>query len=42
MTVAGLLRGLGYNLRVNRKRITSPSHPDRDRQFRYIEQTIAA
>jgi hypothetical protein len=41
-TVADLLRGLGYNLRVNRKRITGPYHPDRDRQFLYLEQTIAA
>jgi Rhodopirellula transposase DDE domain len=39
-TVANLLRGLGYNLRVNRKRITGPYHPDRDRQFRYIEALI--
>jgi hypothetical protein len=39
-TVAGLLRGLGYKLRVNFKRITGPYHPDRDRQFRYIEGLI--
>jgi hypothetical protein len=39
-TVAGLLRQLGYNLRVNVKRITGPYHPDRDRQFRYIEEII--
>jgi len=39
-TVAGLLRELGYNLRVNVKRITGPYHPDRDRQFRYIEGLI--
>jgi hypothetical protein len=36
-TVAGLLRELGYNLRVNVKRFTGPCHPDRDRQFRYLE-----
>jgi Rhodopirellula transposase DDE domain len=41
-TVAGLLRELGYNLRVNIRRITGPYHPDRDRQFRYIEGLIAA
>jgi len=41
-TVADLLRGLGYNLRVNRKRITGPYHPDRDRQFVYIEAMIEA
>ena len=40
-TVAGLLRGLGYNLRVNRKRLTGPNHPDRDRQFASIEAAIA-
>jgi Rhodopirellula transposase DDE domain len=40
-TVAGLLRELGYNLRVNVKRVTGPRHPDRDRQFRYIEALIA-
>jgi len=39
-TVAGLLRELGYNLRVNVKRITGPDHPDRDRQFRYLEELI--
>lgn len=41
-TVADLLRGLGYNLRVNRKRITGPYHPERDRQFGYIEAMIEA
>jgi hypothetical protein len=39
-TVADLLRGLGYNLRVNVKRLTGPHHPDRDRQFGYIEALI--
>ena len=41
-TVADLLRGLGYNLRVNRKRLTGPYHPDRDRQFGHIEATVEA
>lgn len=41
-TVANLLRGLGYNLRVNRKRLTGPCHPDRDRQFLHIEATVEA
>jgi len=41
-TVAAMLRELGYNLRVNVKRITGPYHPDRDRQFRYIEEFIKA
>ena len=40
--VAEMLRGLGYNLRVNVKRITGPYHPDRDRQFRYIERRVEA
>ena len=40
-TVAELLRDLGYNLRVNVKRLTGPTHPDRDRQFRYLEGIIA-
>jgi Rhodopirellula transposase DDE domain len=40
-TVAAMLRELGYHLRVNVKRITGPYHPDRDRQFRYIEGLIA-
>lgn len=40
-TVAELLRDLGYNLRVNVKRITGPYHPDRDRQFHYIEGLVA-
>jgi hypothetical protein len=39
-TVADLLRELGYNLRVNVKRLTGPYHPDRDRQFRYLEELI--
>jgi hypothetical protein len=39
-TIAAMLRDLGYNLRVNVKRITGPYHPDRDRQFRYIEGLI--
>jgi hypothetical protein len=40
-TVAGLLRDLGFNLRVNVKRLTGPAHPDRDRQFRYLEGIVA-
>src|SRR5205807_4034675 len=40
-TVGGWLRDLGYNLRVNVKRLTGPPHPDRDRQFRYLEGIIA-
>ena len=38
-TTAGrLLRKLGYSLRVNVKRLSGPPHPDRDRQFRYIQR----
>ena len=39
-TVADLLRELGYNLRVNVKRFTGPAHPDRDRQFGYLESLL--
>ena len=39
-TVGNLLRELGYNLRVNVKRLTGPSHPDRDRQFHYLEDVV--
>jgi hypothetical protein len=38
--VAAMLRDLGYNVRVNVKRLTGPYHPDRDRQFRYLEGLI--
>lgn len=41
-TVGELLRDQGYALRVNVKRFTGPPHPDRDGQFRYLEQMIAA
>jgi hypothetical protein len=40
-TVADLLRDLGYNLRVNVKRLTGPPHPDRDTQFRHLQALIA-
>ncbi len=35
-TVRSLLKDAGYALRVNVKRISGKSHPDRDAQFRYI------
>ena len=38
-TVGRLLKGLGYSLRANEKRLTGPPHPDRDRQFGYIRRT---
>lgn len=39
-TVAELLRGMGYNLHVNFKRLTGPPHPDRDLQFGYLRQMM--
>ena len=38
VTVGRVLKDLGYSLKTNRKRFTGPPHPDRDRQFRYIER----
>lgn len=38
MTVGRLLKELDYSLKANRKEQTGPYHPDRDRQFRYIER----
>lgn len=38
MTVRRLLKKLGYSLKANRKELSGPPHPDRDRQFRYIER----
>ena len=38
MTVRRLLRQRDYSLRANRKEFTGPAHPERDRQFRYIER----
>ena len=40
-TVRRLLRAQDYSTRVNRKRFTGPNHPDRDRQFRNIQDWIA-
>lgn len=37
-TVRRILRGLGYALRVNVKRISGKSHPDRDAQFRFLRE----
>ena len=37
-TVGRLLRLMKYSLRTNRKRITTSSSADRDRQFRYIRR----
>ena len=41
-TVAKLLRGLGYSLQANRKTIEGKQHPDRDAQFRHINEKVKA
>ena len=38
MTVRRLLKAMGFSLRANVKRLSGPPHPDRDRQFRYIQR----
>ena len=37
-TVRGMLRQQGYSLRSNVKRLAGPAHPDRERQFQYLQQ----
>src|SRR5207244_1871094 len=39
-TVAELLRDLDYHPYVNVKRFTGPPHPDRDRQFSYLQRLL--
>ena len=39
-TVASLLDGLGYSLQGNQKTKEGSSHPDRDAQFRYINNRV--
>jgi transposase len=41
-TVARYLRSLGYSLQGNRKTKEGSNHPDRDAQFRHINQTVGA
>ena len=41
-TVAALLRSLGYSLQSNRKTLEGAQHPDRDAQFRLINQRVGA
>jgi len=41
-TVAAHLQAMDYSLQSNRKRFEGMSHPDRDRQFRYISRQVAA
>jgi hypothetical protein len=40
-TIAHLLGDLNYNLHVNVKRFTGPPHPDRNRQFLFVEEMVA-
>jgi len=40
VTVARCLRDMGYSLQVNVKAIEGTQHPDRDGQFRYINQQV--
>ena len=39
-TVAALLRSLGYSLQSNRKSLEGAQHPDRDQQFRFINERV--
>jgi transposase len=41
-TVAALLRSLGYSLQSNRKALEGSQHPDRDAQFRLINDRVTA
>ena len=38
-TVADLLRGQGFSLQGNAKTVEGKAHPDRDAQFRYLNET---
>jgi hypothetical protein len=38
--LARLLKGLGYSLQANRKRMEGAQHPDRDAQFEHINETV--
>ncbi len=40
MVVADLLHELGYSLQANRKSIEGTNHPDRDAQFRHINDAV--
>jgi hypothetical protein len=39
-TVAGLLRSSGFSLQGNAKTLEGKQHPDRDAQFRYINEQV--
>lgn len=42
VTVAQLLRSMDYSLQSNRKTVEGSDHPDRDAQFRYINEAVRA
>jgi len=42
MTVARMLSGMGYSLQANRKTLEGADHPDRDAQFRHINEQVRA
>jgi len=39
-SVANLLKGLGYSLQANRKRLEGAQHPDRNAQFEHINEMV--
>ena len=39
-TVRSILKDQGYSLQTNRKMLSGKDHPDRDAQFKYIDQTV--
>jgi hypothetical protein len=41
-TIAALLRSLGYSLQSNRKTLEGSQHPNRDAQFRHINERVEA
>src|SRR5438093_1084710 len=41
VTVARCLRELGYSLQANVKSLEGAQHPDRDQQFRYINEQVS-
>jgi len=41
-TVGGLLRAEGFSLQANAKTVEGKQHPDRDAQFRYINEQVKA
>jgi hypothetical protein len=41
-TVAGLLAEMGYSLQATAKQVEGAQHPDRDGQFRYVNQQATA